>query len=198
MFVKTSPHIIVFFNLYALPKILTWTRVTLVGVPMFYSIHITMTSHELHVVSNDRSFDCLLTANPDHMKVRITGPFVWEIHRWPEQENTDRCSIWCNNDFHVDLYTAWTLQWRHNGRDGISNNQRLACLLNRLFRHSSKKTSKLRVTDLYEGNLPMNSPHKRPLTRKMSPFDDVIMKMATRWRHDIYKLYYWMKKWYFI
>ena len=27
-----------------------------------------------------------------------------------------------------------TLQWRHNGRDDVSNNRRLDCLLNRLFR----------------------------------------------------------------
>ena len=35
------------------------------------------------------------------------------------------------------------LQWRHNGYNGISNHQRLDCLLNRLFRRRSKKTSKL-------------------------------------------------------
>ena len=41
----------------------------------------------------------------------------------------------------------------------------------------SKKTSKLRVTDLCVGNStgPVNSPHKGPVTRKMFPFDDVIM-----------------------
>ena len=27
-----------------------------------------------------------------------------------------------------------SLQWRHNGRDGVSNHQHIACLLNRLFR----------------------------------------------------------------
>ena len=46
----------------------------------------------------------------------------------------------------------YTLQWRHNYRDGISNHLRLDCLLNRLFRRISKKTSKLRVTGLGEGN----------------------------------------------
>ena len=39
----------------------------------------------------------------------------------------------------------------------------------------SKKTSKLRVTGLCEGNSPVNSPHKGPVTRKIFPFDDVIM-----------------------
>ena len=63
------------------------------------------------------------------------------------------------------------LRWRHNGRDSVSNHQPQDCLFNRLFRRRSKKTSKLRVTDLCAGN----SPHKWPVTRKMLPFDDVIM-----------------------
>ena len=44
------------------------------------------------------------------------------------------------------------LHWRHNGRDGVSNHQPYDCLVNRLFGHRSKKTSKLRVTGLCEGN----------------------------------------------
>ena len=47
------------------------------------------------------------------------------------------------------------LQWRHNGRDGVSNHQPRHSLLNRLFSRRSKKTSKLRVTGLCEGNSPV-------------------------------------------
>ena len=47
-----------------------------------------------------------------------------------------------------------TLQWRHNGCDGVSDHQLHDCLLNRLFRRRSKKTSKLRVTGLCAGNSP--------------------------------------------
>ena len=47
------------------------------------------------------------------------------------------------------------LQWRHNDHDGVSNHQPDDCLLNCLFRRRSKKTSKLRVTGLYEGNSPV-------------------------------------------
>ena len=56
-----------------------------------------------------------------------------------------------------------TLQWRHNERDGVSNHQPHDCLLNRLFRHRSNKTSKLRVTGLCEGNSPVTNefPAKR-------------------------------------
>ena len=48
----------------------------------------------------------------------------------------------------------FSLQWRHNGRDSASNHQPHDCLLNRLFRPRSKKTSKLRVTGLCVGNSP--------------------------------------------
>ena len=47
------------------------------------------------------------------------------------------------------------LQWQNNGRDSVSNQQPHDCLHNRLFRRRSKKTSKLRVTGLCEGNSPM-------------------------------------------
>ena len=48
-----------------------------------------------------------------------------------------------------------TLQWRHNGQDGVLNHQTHDCLLNRLFRRRSKKTSKLRVTGLCAANIPV-------------------------------------------
>ena len=47
-----------------------------------------------------------------------------------------------------------TLRWRHNGRDSVSNHQPHDCLLSRLFRRRSKKTSKLRDTGLCVGNSP--------------------------------------------
>ena len=50
--------------------------------------------------------------------------------------------------------TLLTLDWRHNDHDGVSNHQPHGCLLNRLFRHRSKKTSKPRVTGLCVGNSP--------------------------------------------
>ena len=43
------------------------------------------------------------------------------------------------------LLLAWRLLWRHNECDSVLNYRRLYCLLNRLFRRRSKKTSKLRV-----------------------------------------------------
>ena len=49
---------------------------------------------------------------------------------------------------------ASALLWRHNGRDSVSNHQPHDCLLNRLCRRRSKKTSKLRVAGLCAGNSP--------------------------------------------
>ena len=46
------------------------------------------------------------------------------------------------------------LQWRHNGRNSVSNRQPHDFVLNRLFRRRSKKTSKLRVTGLCVVNSP--------------------------------------------
>ena len=51
------------------------------------------------------------------------------------------------------LFPIATLQWRHNGCDGVSNYHGI---LNRLFRSRLKKTSKLRVTGHVRGNSPAN------------------------------------------
>ena len=74
--------------------------------------------------------------------------------------------------------TLNTLQWRHNSRDDISNHQPYYFLLNRLFRRRSKKTSKLRVTSLCEGNSPVTDefPAQRASNAEMFSFGDVIMK----------------------
>ena len=76
-------------------------------------------------------------------------------------------------------FVVWgILQLDHNECNGISNHRRLDCLLNRLIKHRSKKTSKLRVIGLCEGNPPVT--HTGPVTRKMFPFDDVIMRTEHR------------------
>ena len=72
-------------------------------------------------------------------------------------------------------YRLVALQWRHNDSNDVSNHRRLDCFLRRLFRRISKKTSKLCVTGLCEGNSPVTGPHKGPVTRKVLAFDDVIM-----------------------
>ena len=45
-----------------------------------------------------------------------------------------------------------SLEWRHNGRDSVSNHQSLDCLLNRLLKRRPQKTLKLSVTGLCASN----------------------------------------------
>ena len=79
------------------------------------------------------------------------------------------------------------LQWRHNEHDIVSNHQCLYCLISRLFGHRAKETSKLRVTGLCARNSPGACElHKRPVTPKMFPFDDVIMLLALEDRSRTY------------
>ena len=77
-----------------------------------------------------------------------------------------------------------TLQWRHNERDGVSNHQRIHCLLNRLFRRRSKKTSKLRVTGLCAGNSPVTgelSAHKASNAENVS-MNNFRAHQSSTWR----------------
>ena len=66
-------------------------------------------------------------------------PSSFSVHEWSVS-----CELRCN--------VKKTLRWRHNEHDSVSNHQPHDCLLNRLFRRRSKKTSKLDVTGLCAGN----------------------------------------------
>ena len=68
------------------------------------------------------------------------------------------------------------LERRHNGCDGVSNHQPHHCLLNRLFRRRSKKTSKLSVTGLWAGNSPVTGEFH---TQRSSSAENV----SLWWRH---------------
>ena len=74
--------------------------------------------------------------------------------------------------------TSTSLQWRNNGRDGVSNQQPYHCLLTCLFRSRSKEISLAFVRGIHR--LPLNSQQNWPVTRKMIPFDDVIMLTQNR------------------
>ena len=74
------------------------------------------------------------------------------------------------------LNIQWPLQWRHNEQDGASNHRHLNYLLNRLFKRRSKKTSNSASLGIHQR--PVDSPNKRPMSRKIFPFDDVIMTIS--------------------
>ena len=78
------------------------------------------------------------------------------------------------------IWFLCSLQRRHNGRDGISNYQPHHCFLIPLFRCKSKKTSKLRVTGLYVGNLPVTSEFA---AQKSGNAENV----SIWWRHHLFR-----------
>ena len=90
----------------------------------------------------------------------------WRVYSIAKPKYEYQWTNW-NKDFHIVsmilynrvqfpvMFHMDTLQWRHNDRDSVSNHQPHDCLLNRLFRCRSKKTSKLRVTGLCGGNSPV-------------------------------------------
>ena len=66
-----------------------------------------------------------------------------------------QCTERFKREFFHDPYNFLPLQWRHKELDCVSDHQPHDCLLNRLFSHRSKKTSKLLVTGLCVGNSPV-------------------------------------------
>ena len=72
-----------------------------------------------------------------------------------------------------------TLQWRHNGCDSVSNHQPRHCLLNRLFKSRSKKTTKLRVTGLSVGNSPVTGEFPAQMANNAE-------KVSICWRLHVY------------
>ena len=131
--------------------------------------------------------DYSLEDNADQWSVsRIPEIFICQVTKKKEIE-WHRSSQGCLYDqppspvyksFNLDWKRFKTLRWRHNGRDSISNHQFRDCLLNRLFRRRSSKDQRSAslafVWGIHWG--PVNCPYKWPVTRKMFPFDDVIMK----------------------
>ena len=143
------------------------------------------------------SIVCLtVCSSADQWKQRSSASqaFVRGIHQWPVDFPSQRASKmknvsiwWCHHawclpswDSCMAKLCSWqvfsSVQWRHDGCDSISNHQPHDCFLNRLFRHRSKKTSKLHITGLCAGISPEAGEfpaHKWPVMRKMFPFDHV-------------------------
>ena len=138
----------------------------------------------------DRFFNKLVRlVSQKTSKLPIAGP-LWEEStddRWIPLIKGQLCGTTQREPDGIHHSDAHSLPWHHNERDGVSNHRRLDCLLTRLFRRRSKKTPKLRVAGLCEGNSPVTSefPLKGPSTRKIFPFDDVIVYLQ-RFPYDEY------------
>ena len=75
-----------------------------------------------------------------------------------------------------------SLQWCHDGRDGVSNHQPHHYLRNRLFRRREKKTPKLRVTDLSAGNSQVTGEFPAQMASNAE-------NASIWWRHHVWKLH---------
>ena len=102
------------------------------------------------------------------------------------------CGIWIASALDLNLsrslitrtsnlwYTQedwYTLQWRQNERNGVSNHRRIRCL------HQSFASLAF-VCGIHRW--PVNSPHKRSVTRKMFPSDDVTMIILSQFFCYVY------------
>ena len=92
------------------------------------------------------------------------------------------------NGYYFVMLECVALHWRHNGRDGVSNHHPYVCLLSRLFRRRSKKTSKLRVTGRCEGNSPGTGEFSAQIASNAE-------KASIWWRHHEYKNHELVASW---
>ena len=87
--------------------------------------------------------------------------------------------------YRSSLLEVIALHWRNNRRDGVSNHRHLDCLLNRLFRCKSKKTSKLRVTGLCEGNSPVSGEFPSQMFSNTENISSNTENISVWWRHHV-------------
>ena len=138
--------------------------------------------------------------------IGLVTPIPGHIHRYPEKPHKHVCNIIDNSTVPADgpvslFYHRYSFsQSRRHMRYLLSSDKRTRMgnyrhitvtswarwgfksqasrlFAKRLFSRRSKKTSKLLVASLCQGNPPVigGSPHKGSVTRKMFPFDDVTM-----------------------
>ena len=87
---------------------------------------------------------------------------------------------------HQKAFVVNVLEWRQNEHDGVSNHQRLDCLLNCLFLSRTDKKHQSSASLAFVRGIrrwPVNSPHKGPVKRIFFRFDDAITgcNLALRW-----------------
>ena len=129
-------------------------------------------------LSMDRFINVLHTTST-HVKAYFNA--MLNERNWPSKANS-------KNNYHKD-----PLQWRHNGHDGVSNH-RLTIVYSTVYsdadqRKHQSSASLVFVRGIHRG--PMNSPHKWPVTRKMFPFDYVIMQCWVHCCRNVFILTLW-------
>ena len=116
---------------------------------------------------------CSLPWNKSLCKMAMLAD-VWHVPR-----NFEVCrNAYGNGLTPLGKAQSCPLQWRHYQRNGVSNHRRIDCLFNRMFRRRSKKTKSSASLAFVKGihRWSVYSRHKGPVTRKIFPFDDVIIR----------------------
>ena len=125
---------------------------------------ISRSHSEFHEISRD-----LVGYFDWHYVLAIYYKNITENSRTWIKSNTTTCSCsWPGTARCCD-----PLQWRYNGRDGVSNHLRLHCS-DADQRKLQRPASLAFVRGIHRW--PVNSLHKGPVTRKMFPLDDVMPK----------------------
>ena len=105
---------------------------------------------------------------------------------WPPSAFNDLFNNCCETSTWHAYQPPYPLQWRHNGRDGVSNHQPYDCLPNRLFRGRSQKSSKLRITGLCVGNSPVAGEFPAKRASKVENASIWWRHYATDWSSDCF------------
>ena len=144
--------------------------------PRWACLHINLYAHDNKLAYSIYQLSLSLNAQQIHVSMAkcaiIVSPIFSMIWRFD--------GIWSRNQASftaICSVESISLQWRRNGRKSVSKSPASRLFSNRLIRRRPKKTSKLRITGLCAGNSPGNGefPAQMASTRKMFPFDDVIM-----------------------
>ena len=118
---------------------------------------------------------------PEPMMAHFTHrkPKVTMLHHGLSVTNT-ACRAISDNKVGIMATRGFqcSLQWRHNGCDGVWNRQPHDCLLNRIVGRRSKKTSKLRVTGLCAGNSPVTGEFPAQMASNAE-------NVSILWRHHV-------------
>ena len=92
--------------------------------------------------------------------------------------------------FDCNMNILLVLQWRHNGRNGVSNHRRIDCLLNRFSGADQTIHQGFASLAFMRGfqRWPVNSV---PVTWICFPFDDIIMKIYSCNEQDVCLTFLW-------
>ena len=113
-------------------------------------------------------------------------PYCIDLHMFTKTEfyhkttfaRNNKKVVFCSRFYNYCIFVVYYLKqypllWGHDEHDGVSNNQLNDCLLRRRSKKHQRSASLAFVRGIHRW--PVNALHKGPVTRKVFPFDDVIM-----------------------